>query len=293
MIKKSVLKKRGVWHPTDALGFEESREFAQRIEELGYSMLWIPETTGRDPFAHIAYLASTTQNLYFATGIANIYHRLPGVTRQAAATLAEQSGGRFLLGLGISHAPLVEGLRQIPYEKPIATMRSYLKTFRTSPYTSIPPDEEPLCVVAALGPQMLQLSSDYADGAHPYWTTPDHTNQAREILGKDKLLCVEQKVVLTQDKETAYSAAKSALRIYASLPNYRNSWKRLGFSEDDIDSASDYFLDSLVAWGSIQQIEKRIKEHEKAGASHVCIQAIPHDGNFKIPEWETFEALAP
>ena len=231
MIKKSVLTKRGIWHPTDALNSEESKEFAQRIEELGYSMLWIPETTGRDPFAHIAYLASVTENLHFATGIANIYHRLPGVTRQASATLAEQSNGRFLLGLGISHAPLVEGLRQIPYEKPIATMRSYLKTFKTSPYTSIPPNQEPQCVVAALGPQMLQLSSDYADGAHPYWTTPEHTNQAREILGKDKLLCVEQKVVLTEDKQTAYSAAKSALRIYASLPNYRNSWKRLGFSE--------------------------------------------------------------
>ena len=157
-------------------------------------MLWIPETTGRDPFVHIAYLASTTENLHFATGMANIYHRLPGVTRQAAATLAEQSGGRFLLGLGISHAPLVEGLRQIPYEKPITTMRSYLRTFKTSPYTSIPPNHEPQCVVAALGPQMLQLSSEYADGAHPYWTTPDHTHQAREILGKDKLLCVEQRL---------------------------------------------------------------------------------------------------
>ena len=99
---------------------------------------------------------------------------------------------------------------------------------------------------------MLQLSSEYADGAHPYWTTPDHTHQAREILGKDKLLCVEQKVVLTQDKETAHSAAKSALRIYASLPNYRNSWKRLGFSEDDIDSPSDYFIDSLVALSKTQ-----------------------------------------
>ena len=293
MIKKSVLKKRGVWHPTDALSAEASKEFAQRIEELGYSMLWIPETTGRDPFAHIAHLASVTKNLHFATGIANIYHRLPGVMRQAAATLAEQSGGRFLLGLGISHAPLVEGLRQIPYEKPIATMRSYLKALKTSPYTSIPPDHEPQCVVAALGPQMMQLSSEFSDGAHPYWTTPEHTSQAREILGDGKLLCVEQKVVLTEDKETAYFAAKSALRIYTSLPNYRNSWKRLGFSENDIDSASDHFINSLVAWGSIQQIEKRIKEHEKAGATHVCIQALPHDGNFKIPEWETFQALAP
>jgi probable F420-dependent oxidoreductase len=293
MTKKSILKKRGVWHPTDAMSASESEEFAQRIDELGYSFLWIPETTGRDPFAHIAYLASGTENLHFATGIANIYHRLPGVTRQAAATLAEQSGGRFLLGLGISHAPLVEGLRQIPYEKPIATMRGYLQSLKTSPYTSVPPAQEPKCVIAALGPQMLKLSSDFADGAHPYWTTPDHTYQAKDILGNDKILCVEQKVVLTQNKETAYSAAKSALRIYTSLPNYRNSWKRLGFSETDIDSASDRFIDSVVAWGSIEQIEKRIKEHEQAGASHVCIQVLPHDGNFKIPEWETFEALAP
>ena len=292
-MKKSVIKKRGVWHPTDAMSATETKEFALRIEDLGYSMLWVPETTGRDPFAHIAYLASETKHLNFATGIANIYHRLPGVTRQAAATLAEQSTDRFILGLGISHAPLVEGLRQIPYEKPIATMRSYLKALKTSPYTSIPPNQEPKCVVAALGPQMLRLSSELADGAHPYWTTPVHTSKAREILGQDKLLCVEQKVVLSTDKEIAHTAAKSALRIYASLPNYRNSWMRLGFTENDIDSASDHFIDSLVAWGSIDQIEKRIREHEKAGATHVCIQAIPHEGNFKIPEWETFEALAP
>ena len=293
MVSTKQIRRRGVWHPTDAMTSTESAEFAQRIESLGYSILWLPETTGRDPFSHIAFLSSQTLKLGFATGIANIYHRHPGVTWQAATTLAEQSNNRFILGLGVSHAPLVEGLRQMKYEKPIETMRSYLTSMKSSPYSSIPPEREPICLVAALGPRMLKLSADLSDGAHPYWTTPEHTQIAREIIGEEKLLCVEQKVVLTEDRETAHVAAKKALRIYTPLPNYRNNWKRLGFTDDDIDTPTTKFIDAVVAWGSIREIEKRIGEHEKAGANHVCIQPISHDGSYKIPEWETLEALAP
>ena len=293
MLTKRKLRTRGVWHPTDAMAATESIEFVHRIESLGYSVLWLPETTGRDPFAHIAYLASKTSEIAFATGIANIYHRHPGVTWQAATTLAEQSNGRFVLGLGVSHAPLVEGLRQMKYEKPVSTMRTYLTSMKSSPYSSVPPATEPLCLIAALGPKMLKLSSELTDGAHPYWTTPEHTQMARETIGPEKLLCVEQKVVLTQDQATAYEAARNALRIYTALPNYRNNWKRMGFTDTDIDTPTERFIDAVIAWGSIQDIENRILEHEKAGASHVCIQPLSIDGNFKIPEWETLEALAP
>jgi len=133
----------GVWFFTEGMSATQAAEFAQRIESLGYTHLWLPETTGRDPFAHIAWLAAQTEQLAFATGIANLYHRHPGPMRQAAWTLAEQSGGRFLLGLGVSHAPLVSGLRGLEYKSPVATMRDYLERMNASPYSaaarSVPP----------------------------------------------------------------------------------------------------------------------------------------------------------
>ena len=272
---------------------DQAVAFAEKVENLNYSSLWLPETTGRDPFSHIAMLLSNTEHLIFATGIANIHHRHPGVTKQAAATLAEMSSNRFILGLGVSHAPLVEGLRQLSYEKPLASMRDYLIAMKNSPYTSVPPSEEPPCVLAALGPKMLELAAEETDGAHPYWTTPEHTELARNILGDEKMLCVEQKVAFTTDREVAYETARIELARYIHLPNYRNNWKRLGFSDEEIDATSDRFIDELVAWGTLDQINERLNEHEEAGASHVCIQPLAVHGEFGTPHWEALEALAP
>ncbi len=272
---------------------DQAVAFAEKVENLNYSSLWLPETTGRDPFSHIAMLLSNTEHLIFATGIANIHHRHPGVTKQAAATLAEMSCNRFILGLGVSHAPLVEGLRQLSYEKPLASMRDYLIAMKNSPYTSVPPSEEPPCVLAALGPKMLELAAEETDGAHPYWTTPEHTELARNILGNEKMLCVEQKVAFTTDREVAYETARIELARYIHLPNYRNNWKRLGFSDEEIDATSDRFIDELVAWGTLDQINERLNEHEEAGASHVCIQPLAVHGEFGTPHWEALEALAP
>ncbi len=272
---------------------DQAVAFAEKVENLNYSSLWLPETTGRDPFSHIAMLLSNTEHLIFATGIANIHHRHPGVTKQAAATLAEMSCNRFILGLGVSHAPLVEGLRQLSYEKPLASMRDYLIAMKNSPYTSVPPSEEPPCVLAALGPKMLELAAEETDGAHPYWTTPEHTELARNILGDEKMLCVEQKVAFTTDREVAYETARIELARYIHLPNYRNNWKRLGFSDEEIDATSDRFIDELVAWGTLDQINERLNEHEEAGASHVCIQPLAVHGEFGTPHWEALEALAP
>ena len=272
---------------------DQAIAFAEKVENLNYSSLWLPETTGRDPFSHIAMLLSNTEHLIFATGIANIHHRHPGVTKQAAATLAEMSSNRFILGLGVSHAPLVEGLRQLSYEKPLASMRDYLIAMKNSPYTSVPPSEEPPCVLAALGPKMLELAAEETDGAHPYWTTPEHTELARNILGDGKMLCVEQKVAFTTDREVAYETARIELARYIHLPNYRNNWKRLGFSDEEIDATSDRFIDELVAWGTLDQINERLNEHEEAGASHVCIQPLAVHGEFGTPHWEALEALAP
>ena len=242
------LGKIGVWQFLDALPAKAAAEAAKRVEDLGYSALWIPETIGRHPFVSASWLLANTSSLVIATGIANIYHREPGVTLAAQMTLAEQSGGRFLLGLGVSHKPLVEGVRGLAYGKPVQTMRAYLDAIATSPYSSISPERAPPIVIAALGPKMLELARDSADGAHPYFVSPAHTRNARQILGEAPWLCVEQKVVLEQDMDKARAAARGAFGIYSSLPNYRNNWKRMGFEDADIDDGgSDALLDATFA----------------------------------------------
>ena len=288
------LSTTGVWFFTDRLAAKAAADAAKRIEDLGYSALWIPETLGRNPFAHAAWLLANTESLIVATGIANIYHREPGVTVQGQKTLAEQSGNRFLLGLGVSHKPLVEGLRGLAYGKPVATMRDYLAKMAASPYSAIEPDERPPTVIAALGPKMLELSRDETDGAHPYFTSPGHTRMAREILGPDKWLCVEQKVVLETDAEKARALARATAKTYQALPNYRNNWLRMGLSEADIDGeGSDAFIDATFAWGDAEAVRARIAAHYDAGASHVCIQPVNRSGNPGEVDWETLEALRP
>ena len=293
MDMQNKLRTRGVWFFTETMDSDDAIAFAQKVESLNYSALWLPETTGRDPFSHISMLLANTERLVFATGIVNIHHRHPGVTKQAATTLAEMCENRFLLGLGVSHAPLVEGLRQLDYSKPLSAMRNYLTAMKNSPYTSVPPSEDPPYVLAALGPRMMELAAEMTDGAHPYWTTPEHTAQARELLGKEKMLCVEQKIAFTTDKEVAYQTVRTELARYIHLPNYRNNWKRLGFSDEEIDATSDRFIDELVAWGTLDQINERLNEHEEAGASHICIQPLAVHGEFGNPHWEALEALSP
>ena len=190
------VSKLGVWYFFDGMPAAEAAAAAQRIEQLGYGTLWIPETAGRNPMVLASWLLGNTQTLNVATGIANIYHREPGVTVGAQNALAEQSGNRFLLGIGVSHKPFVEGVRGLTYRPPVATMSDYLDKMAQAPYQSVPPSETPATVIAALGPKMLALAKDKCDGAHPYFVSPDHTAMAREILGPDKLLCVEQKVIL-------------------------------------------------------------------------------------------------
>jgi probable F420-dependent oxidoreductase len=286
------LSTTGVWYFTDAMTAGEAAEFAGRVESHGYSTLWLPETIGRDPFAHIAWLASQTRELVFATGIANIFHRHPGVMRQVTATLNEQTGGRFVLGLGVSHEPMVAGLRQLDYSRPLSQMRDYLAAMDASPYRGVEAPVPAPRLLAALGPKMLELARDAADGAHPYWTTPEHTAEARRILGPDRLLCVEQKVVVSSDAGAARGAASTALGIYASLPNYRNNWRRLGFTDDEIDQRAPRFVDAVVAWGTVDQVQARIQAHLDAGATHVCIQPLSTEGPATL-DWHALEALAP
>lgn len=283
----------GVWYFTDGMSAVDAAAFAQHVESLGYGALWIPETIGRNSLVHASWLLANTSRLVIATGIASIYNRDAGAMMAAAHTLVEQSEGRFLLGLGVSHQPLVEGVRGHQYGKPVSTMRSYLARMKATPYQSVPAEHPPEIVLAALGPNMLALSRDDADGAHPYFTTPEHTRRAREILGADKLLCVEQKVVLETEPEMARQAARQAAAMYLGLENYRNNWLRLGFTDEDLASGgSDAFIDATFAWGTVEQIRQRVDEHLIAGASHVCIQPVKVAGRGAL-DMGALEGLSP
>jgi probable F420-dependent oxidoreductase len=286
------LGKLGVWASTDVYSAGDAAQFAKDVESWGYSALWMPETFGRNPLVHSAWLLANTAKLIVATGIANIYARDAVATKSAQNTLAEQSGGRFLLGLGVSHAPLVEGGRGHTYGKPVATMRAYLEAMEKAPYMGPVSREKPLTILAALRPNMLALSAEKSDGAHPYNTTPQHTAEARAILGSGKLLCPEQMVMLETDPARARSAARKSLARYFRAPNYQNSLKRLGFTDDDFAAeGSDRVIDGLVAWGDEVAIRRRIQEHWDAGADHVCIQALDPSGDLK-PDRKALALLA-
>jgi probable F420-dependent oxidoreductase len=199
--------------------------------------------------------------------------------------LAEQSGGRFLLGVGVSHRPAVEGLRGHSYGRPVATMRAYLKAMREIPYPAPPPPEPPLTIVAALGPRMMALSAAMADGAHPYNTTPEHTAQARAILGPDAFLAVSLVAALSEDPARGRELGRRYVGDL-SLPNYRNNLLRLGWSENQLTGPSDEVIDALVAWGSPEAIAERVRAHLDAGASHVCLNVqAPEPDGLPMAEW--------
>jgi probable F420-dependent oxidoreductase len=288
--------KLGVWASTETMTAADAAAFAKRVEGWGYSALWLPEAVGRNVLVHASWLLANTGSLIVATGIANIYARDAAGMAAAQLTLSEQSGDRFLLGIGVSHAPIVEGLRGHVYEKPIGKMRGYLEAMAKIQYVAPKPAERPLTLVAALGPQMLALSAELADGAHPYNVTPEHTAEARAALGPDKLLCPEQMVLLETDPAKARAAGRKILAIYLGLPNYRNNFVRIGFSADDFENGgSDRLIDAIIAWGDEDAIRRRVQAHWDAGADHVCIQEVPAGGdigNIRPPE-EIFERLAP
>jgi probable F420-dependent oxidoreductase len=223
-------------------------------------------------------LLSATSRIIVATGIANIYARDPVTTVAGQNTLAEAYPGRFLLGLGVSHVPLVEQLRGHTYGKPVPSMRAYLEGMDRAPYRAVPPSIKPIRVLAALGPQMLRLAAERADGAHSYFVPPEHTSRAREILGSDRLLAVEQAVVFETDASKAREIARAHTSRYLALPNYVNNMRRLGFGDSDLTkSGSDRLIDAIVAWGDLAAITDRIRAHQSAGASHVCVQVLPAD----------------
>ncbi len=283
----------GCWTWLDGMSGSQAADFVGRLEASGYGVLWIPEAVGRDPFSTIAYLASQTEKLIFATGIANIYARDPMTIRAVQQTLGELTGGRFILGLGVSHAPLVTGIRGHEYGKPVATMRKTLDGIEKALYLGPKPEEEAPIVIAALRPKMLALAAECCRGAHPYNVPPEHTARAREILGTGPWLCPDQKVILETSASTAREIGRKHLATYLGLPNYQNSWRWLGFGDDDFSNGgSNRLIDAIFAWGDENAIAERLKAHHDAGADHVCLQALRSDGS-QGPDERVLEIFAP
>ena len=264
---------------------------ASRLEDLGYSALWAPEGFGRNAFVSSSWLLANTRRLIIATGIATIYGRDAIATASAMHALNEQSGGRFLLGLGVSHREVLtmRGTSEVP--KPVPAMRAYLEAMAKLSYTSAPPPEKPLVVVAALRDRMMELAGQCADGAYTTSVTPEHTARARGILGPGKLLCVGQRLILEEDPGAARTIARAEIGVHLALENYRNHWRLLGFSDEDMaGGGSDRLIDSLVAWGDEAALRRRIQDHRDAGADHVCVRPIGPEGVFDM---RVLERLAP
>jgi len=265
----------GLWtflldeHPTSRV-----REIVQEVEEMGWPTLWRPESTGRDVLVASSVMLDATSRLIVASGIAQIYARHPVTTAAAQKTLFEAHDGRFLLGLGVAHASSVEGIRKLEYRTPYSDMVAYLDAMAEAPYTAVEPATRPPTVLAALGPRMLRLSAEAADGAHPYFTPPEHTAMARDILGHGPLLAPEQMVVIDTDLDRARGVARANMARYLILPNYTNNLLRCGFTQADIDDMTDRLVDGIVACGDLDVTVDRVQQHLDAGADHVCIQVL-------------------
>ncbi|GIX31975.1 MAG: LLM class F420-dependent oxidoreductase [Porticoccaceae bacterium] len=282
----------GVWAVANLIPAGEAEAFARRVEAWGYSTLWVPEITAKDPLVLAAFLLSATRRLTLATGIASLYLRHPAAMENARRALAEHSSGRFLLGLGVSHGPFVEGVLGLRWERPVERMRRYLEAMAQAPWTGPDLQHRAPLLLGVTGPKMLALAAELADGAHPYNVTPEHTATAREILGPGKLLCPEQKVLLETDPERARAVARRALALSLSLPNYRKSYLRQGFTEADLEGGgSDRLVDAIVAWGDEEAIRRRIQAHFDAGADHVAIQPLGRQGPRLSAEDERVLAL--
>jgi probable F420-dependent oxidoreductase len=270
----------GLWtFALDQQPAARAQELAAEIEELGYGALWVPDAVNRDPMVNSYLLLSGTRRLKVATGIANIYGRDPMAMTAGWNTVSEAFPGRFLLGLGVSHQPAVEGLRGHTYGPPLATMRSYLDAMDNAIYLGPPAAEPPERCLAALGPKMLALAAERTRGAHPYFVPPEHTAFARATMGPDALLAPEQMVVLETDPGRAREVARGAMRSYVpGLPNYTNNLRRLGFTDDDFaGELSDRVVDAVVAWGDLDAVRARVQAHLDAGADHVAVQVLPFD----------------
>ena len=265
----------GVWWASETWAMPDAQDVAREIEGLGYGSLFLPEVTGKECLTQSAAFLAATERLVVGTGIANIHARAASAAESGARTLNALYPRRFVLGLGVSHAPLVEQGFGSVYAKPLATMRTYLDKMAAVPEAIEPGAGRPVRLLAALGPKMIELSGTHADGAHPYLVTPEQTRVTRELLGPDKWVVSEQAVVVGGDAEEQLRYAHAHLETYSMLPNYRNSWLRQGFDESDlVHGGSDRLARGLVGMGSVDDAAASVRAHLDAGADHVVVQVL-------------------
>ena len=266
------LGRLGVWYSADKHADAAQIEaFVKTVENLGFDTLWYPEARGYESLTVAGYMLSQSKTLKIGSSIASIYARDAFTSRQGMISLNQLYGDRFILGLGVSHVPMVEGLRGHVYEKPVPTMRSYLENLKKGVRNA---EDFPICI-AALGPLMLKLAGRMTRGAIPYNTTPRHTAEAAKILGPDKWLAIEQKVTIETDPVRARAMGREELARYMALDNYRNAWLGMGFTEADLSNGgSDAFIDAMMLWGSPDQVKAGLQAHFSAGATHVAIQPV-------------------
>jgi probable F420-dependent oxidoreductase len=290
------LGRLGVWGHLDTLAAADAVAYARRADELGYGTLWVPETVGREPIAFLGLLAGGTDAITLGTSIVNIWGRDAQASRMAAMTLAEASGGRFVLGLGVSHPHLAAKLRGHAYERPLRRMREYLAAYRAAIYRgpTIDGAPDPPVMLAALRERMTDLAATDADGALPYLVTPQRVAWMRGRLdaaagGGHPMLAVTLPAVIGDAGDR--DAARAYLKPYLRTPTYHASWQLQGFEPADWEPpASDRLVDAMVAIGSVDGIRDRVGEMVAAGADHVAIIPLGADGSTEhLP---TLEALA-
>ena len=267
----------GLWmHDLERLTATAARDLVRTVESLGFPAIWIPESLGsKEIFAHASLLLSATEKLIVASGIANIWARDPVAMANGARALVDAYPDRFLLGIGVSHAPTVTARGQHTYGRPLDYMKRYLDAMEVAPYVG--PKVEVPKVLAALGPQMLTLAAERTFGAHSYFVPVEHTSLARKTLGDGPLLVVEQAAVLSEDAAVSRQAARRHMKRYLELDNYTNNLRRLGWSEELANGGSDRLVDAIVAWGDSKAVRARLDEHRRRGADHVCLQMLRAD----------------
>ena len=291
------LGRLGVWGHLDTLRIDTARAYARRVEELGFGTLWVPETVGREPFTLLGLLAGSTTRVSLGTSIVGIWGHDPQASRMAAMTLAEATGGRFVLGLGVSHPHLAGKLRGHVFQRPLARMREYLAAYRAAIYRGPMGEDtpEPPVLVAALRERMTDLAATDADGAFPYLVTADRVRWMRARLdaagGRRPALAVTLPVVLAGGSLDGREAARAYLKPYLRTPTYHASWQLQGFEPADWEiPGSDRLVDAMVAIGDAAQLRARFDELHAAGADHVALIPLARDGTTE--RLETLEVLA-
>jgi probable F420-dependent oxidoreductase len=286
----------GVWANFDRLPAAELLRFARATEEMGYATIWNNESTGREPFAVLAALAGATSRTTLAVGIATIYARDAAAAHAGARTIADLSGGRFVMGLGVSHRSSA-GARGHEYALPLTAMRTYLDAYDCAPWTGLPVDDPPL-VIAALGPRMLELAATRSAGAFPYLVPVSYVAGARRILdeaaagtGRPRPVLVVSQPAILGDGPDVDAAARGYVSRYLGQPNYRNNLQRAGIAEAEIDGVTAALVDLLVVTGGEDSLRERVAAMHAAGADHVAVIPLARDGSHA--DLETARALAP